>query len=731
MMPDTQTMHASIRDILKPAAVAVVGASRDPAKRGFRAIEALLRQGYTGKIAPINPKETEILGLTCYPSLAAVPYPIDTALVCTPAHAAPAMVAECGEKGVKGAVVLAGGFGEASPEGAELEARMSEVAKRYGVRIIGPNTNGIFDAHTNLNLVGWPGIYKGALGMMSQSANVAMSVMTSSIRNGQAGFTTFISMGNESDVSFDEYLRYFGDDGDTRAIIVYAEGFKDGAAFLAAARDVTARKPVVIYKAGRTQQGQGAARSHSGSLAGDYAVAKGAMRQAGIVVVERSDEMFAVAEALSYQAGKPARRVGLISEGGGVISQAADILTERGLLLPRLQPESEAALKAVTPNATQLFNPVDFGGGTDPHPRYLGPCARAILSDPGIDALLSVGFVGGYQVRNDTPDIRAAECDAAKALVAVSQELGKPIIVQSHYAEWNTEPMRIMREGGISVVRSIEVAVSCLVGLQEYRDALNRKAQSPAPTAIAPPAAVSVLQQVRDDGRSALLEPEALRFLADSGIAVPPFALLAGPGEVAGLPLGLLVAPVAAKIVSRDILHKSDVGGVRLRLSGSPAITAGVRAMLADVGERAPDARLTGILITPMATPGVELILGITTDPIYGKVMIFGLGGIFVEVMKDVTFRSLPISRADAAEMLTDIRHAAVLDGVRGGAPVNRDALIDLMVGLSGIALAHPDITEIDLNPVIAGPRGCTIADARILLDDTSSTASGFDGSIS
>jgi acetyltransferase len=717
MTLDTDYNPGSMRDILKPKSVAIIGASRDPAKRGFRAIEALQRQGFAGRIAPINPKESEILGLPCYPSLAAVPYSIDTALVCTPAHAAPAMIAECGEKGVKGAVVLAGGFGEASPEGAELEARTLEVARRYGVRVVGPNTNGIFDAHTNLNMVGWPGVYKGSLGMMSQSANVAMSVMTSSIRNGQAGFTTFISMGNESDISFAEYLRYFGDDEDTRAVVVYAEGIKNGADFIAAAREVTAKKPVVLYKAGRTQQGQAAARSHSGSLAGDYAVAKGAMRQAGIVVVERSDEMFAVAEALSHHAGKPARRVGLLSEGGGVISQAADALTDRGLLLPRLSTQSEAALKSVTPNATQLSNPVDFGGATDPHPRYLGPCARAILSDPGIDALLSVGFVGGYQCRNDTEELRIAEAAAARALVSASQEFSKPIIVQSHYAEWNTEPMRIMREGGIVIVRSIEVAVSCLVGLQEYRDGLDRKNQGSAANPTADPTAVALLKHVLSEGRSAFLEPEAMQFLATSGIPVPKFAVISGPGEVAELPAELISVPVAAKIVSHDILHKSDVGGVRLRLAGVSAISDGVRGLLDDVHKRAPGAVINGVLITPMAAPGVELILGITTDPIFGKIMIFGLGGVFVEVMKDVTFRALPISRADAAEMLTDIRHTAVLDGVRGGPSVNREALIDLIVRLSDVAIANPIVTEIDLNPVIAGPLGCTIADARILLE--------------
>ncbi|MCR0983763.1 acetate--CoA ligase family protein [Roseomonas populi] len=705
-------MPSPIRDILKPRSVAIIGASKDPAKRGYRAIQALFRQGFEGMIIPINPKESEILGLPCYSSLAAVPHAIDTALVCTPARAAPGVIGECGEKGVKGAVLLAGGFGESGVEGAELEARTIEVAKRHGVRLIGPNTNGIFDAHTGLNLVGWPGIYKGGIGVLSQSGNVAMSLMTASIRNGQAGFTTFVGVGNESDISFAEYLRYFGEDAETRSVIVYAEGFEDGAAFVEAAREVTARKPVVLYKAGRTQQGEGAARSHSGSLAGDYAVGKGVMRQAGIVVVERSDEMFPVAEALSHHAGKTALRVGILSEGGGVISQAVDALAERGLTMPRLEPESEAALKATTPNASQLYNPVDYGGATDPHPRYLGPCTRAILSDPNIDAMLSVGYVGGYQCRNDTDEIREAENAAAREMAAISQETGKPIIVQNHYAEWNTEAMRILRDAGIVVVRSIEVAAACLAGIEEYHRARQRVSAPPPPPA-ATEEARAIIAAARAEGRSALLEPEALRLLAASGIAVPPFAVLR-EGEAP--PAALTEVPVAIKIVSRDILHKSDVGGVRLNLSGAPAITEGAAAMRAAVAARQPDARLEGVLVTPMAPRGVEIILGVTTDPQYGKVMLFGLGGVFVEVLKDVTFRRLPLGRGDAEAMLDEIKGSAILDGVRGGAGVDRDAILALMLQLSGLALAHPGISEIDLNPVIAGPAGATIADARILL---------------
>ena len=709
-------MTSPIRDILKPRTVAIIGASRDPSKRGYRAIQALFNQGFSGTIVPINPKESEILGLPCYPNLAAVPHEIDTALVCTPARAAPAVIAECGEKGVKGAVLLAGGFGEASEEGAELEARTIEAGKRHGVRLIGPNTNGIFDAHTGLNLVGWPGIYKGGLGLLSQSGNVAMSMMTASIRNEQAGFTSFIGVGNESDISFDEYLRYFGDDAETRAVILYAEGFEKGAAFIEAARDVTAIKPVVAYKAGRTRQGEGAARSHSGSLAGDYAVAKGVMRQAGIVVVERSDEMFSVAEALSHNAGRAALRIGILSEGGGVISQAVDALAELGLQIPLFEKTTEAALKAIAPNASQLFNPADYGGATDPHPRYLAPCTRAILSDPNIDALLSVGYVGGYQCRNDTTEIREQENQAAREMAAASKEFSKPIIVQCHYAEWNTEAMRIFRDAGVVVVRSIEVAAACLAGIEQYHQVLLRKAEEPAAVTPQPkPEATAIIEAVQADGRTSLLEPEALRLLAASGVRVPPFAVVADAAGVAALPMALTAAPAAIKIVSKDILHKSDVGGVRLNLSGA-ALAEGITAMRGGVAARVPDAAIAGILVTPMAPRGVEIILGVTTDPQSGKVMLFGLGGVFVEVLKDVTFRALPLARADALEMLDEIKGRAILDGVRGGAAVDREAIIGLMLRLSEIALAHPAITEIDLNPVIVGPSGATIADARILL---------------
>lgn len=705
-------------DFLKPRSVAVIGASRDPAKRGHRAIRTLIDDGYAGRILPINPKETEILGLACYPDLASAPGEIDLALVCTPARSVPDVIQSCSARSVRAALVLAGGFSEAGPDGAGLEARSLENARNGGVRVIGPNTAGMFDAYSGCNLVGWPGVYPGRIGMLCQSGNVAIGLLAQSQKNGHAGFTTFVGVGNESDIRFHEYLRFYGDDPNTDAVIVYVEGFKDGPSFLAALREIAARKPVVVYKAGRTDKGEGAARSHSGSLAGNYAVARAALRQAGAIMVERSDEMFAVADMASRAAGRPARRVAILSEGGGPISQAVDALIERGLELRRLSAGTEARLKTITPNATQLDNPVDAGGGTDPHPRYFPLCSEAILADPSVDVLLIVGYFGGYQVRYGNPLVET-ENKAAHELVALAHQSGKPVIVQCHYGEFATEAIDILRAGGIVVVRSIEIAAACLAGAHRFHEVTSRPPAA-APLAAPPPRTVvadNLIASARAGGRRSLLEPEALELLHAEGVAVPTFALLRAPADARALPSLLERGPVALKIVSKDILHKSDVGGVLLGICGAPAIEAESEALLQHIRATCPEADIAGVLVTPMAAAGVEAIVGVTDDPQFGRVLMFGLGGVFVEVVKDVVFRTLPIDREEAARMVDEIRGRALLDGARGRAPVNREKLVALLLNISRLGLAYPEIGEVDLNPVILDAHGCTIVDARMLLD--------------
>ncbi len=655
-------MTASM-DFLKPRSVAVIGASRDPAKRGNRAIRTLIDCGYSGKVLPINPKETEILGLACYADLAAAPGDIDLALICTPARAVPEVLELCGARGVRGALVLAGGFSEAGPEG------------------------------------------------------VAISLLAQSHQNGHAGFTTFIGVGNEGDIQFHEYLRFFGDDPNTGVVVVYAEGFKNGRAFLEVVREVAVRKPVVLYKAGRTDTGERAARSHSGSLAGNYPVASAALRQAGVILVERSDEMFAVADMVSRTAGRPTCRVAVLSEGGGPIAQAVDALTERGLGLPRLAAETEARLKAITPAATQLSNPVDAGGGTDPHPRYMPLCSQEILADPAVDALLIVGYFGGYEVRYGASIIES-ETTAARELVSLARKFGKPVIVQGHYAEFSTQAMDILRAGDVIVVRSIEIAAACLAGAERFHrvSSAGRAARSAEAPLSASDTARRLIGGAQSEGRRSLLEPEALQLLASHGVEVPPFALLRAPAEAMSLPASLTQAPVALKIVSKDILHKSDVGGVRLGFTGAKAIEAECAALLADMARTCPAAEIAGVLVTPMAGKGVEVIIGAAKDPQFGPILMFGLGGVFVEVLKDVVFRTLPLDREEAGKMLDEVRGKALLEGVRGNRAVDREKLVSLLLDVSRIVMANPEITEIDLNPVIVSADGYAVVDARMLL---------------
>jgi len=427
--------------------------------------------------------------------------------------------------------------------------------------------------------------------------------------------------------------------------------------------------------------------------------------------------MFAVADMVSRTGGRSTRRVAILSEGGGPISQAADALAERGLDLPRLATETEARLKTITPAATQLSNPVDAGGATDPHPRYFPLCSKEILGDPVVDALLIVGYFGGYQVRYGA-SIAETENTAAREVVALAKQAGKPVIVQCHYAEFATAAIDILRAGGIIVVRSIEIAAACLAGAECYHqvviaDRRVEEGQSPPP---ARPAASKIVAGAQAERRRGLLEPEALELLASYGVEVPPFALLRSPSEAASLPVTLSLAPVALKIVSKDILHKSDVGGVRLGVTGSPAIEAASIALLAHIGKVCPDAELAGVLVAPMAGKGVEVIIGVTNDPQFGRIIMFGLGGIFVEILKDVVFRALPLDRREAESMLDEIRGHALLTGIRGSRPVDREKLISLLVDVSRVATSHPEITEIDLNPVIVNSEGYVIVDARMLL---------------
>ncbi|QKC98898.1 acetate--CoA ligase family protein [Mesorhizobium sp. NZP2298] len=713
-------------DILSPNSIAIIGASKNPAKRGYRSLRKLLDDGYAGAIYPINPKESEICGVRCLPDLGSLPGPVDLALVCTPAATVALVIAECATKGVRGAIVLAGGFAEAGHDGSQLQDAMLAAAR--GVRIIGPNTSGMFNTHKACNLVGFSDLRKGSIGLLSQSGNMALSLVTEAQANGHIGLSTYVGVGNEADIRFDEYLDYFAADPTTNVVIAYVEGLKDGRRFLNALRGISPEKPVVIYKSGRTSAGRSSAKSHTGALAGEYAVSEAVLRQAGGILAHRSDEILPIAEALSLLPPLRSRRLAILADGGGHATIAADALSERGLALAPLSEETRRRLTEMLPASASVINPVDVAGGTDSDPSVFAACAEILLQDPVVDGLLISGLYGGYALRF-SQDLLAAEIDATNLIGAMPRRFGKPVVVHSLYstlqADQRPVPLLDMHRAGIPVHSSLETAVRCMQALAERGEVDRTIALSPPKRAQHGRIFEQVLARCRAEGRRVVLEHEGRAILRGFGLDLAP-ALLAGDekeAEEAFLSLG--TKPVAMKIVSRDILHKTEAGGVKLDVADVASVHRGFLEIIANAKAAVTNPNVAGVLVSPMAAKGgVEVIVGIVRDAAYGPVIMFGLGGVLVEVLNDVVFRALPISRNDAFAMLEEIKVQAILDGVRGGAPVDRDALADLMVSISDFVEICPEIDELDLNPILAYPDGLTVLDVRILLTAPSTAGS-------
>lgn len=722
----------ALHPIFYPKSIAIVGASKDPTKRGFRSIQKLLEDGFKGAIYPVNPKEASILGLVAYPALAAIPGTVDLALICTPAKTLPDVIAQCGVKGVKGAVVLAGGFAEAGAEGKALQARMVEEANKHGVRIIGPNTSGIFNTHVSSNIVGFSHLKAGGIGLLSQSGNMALSLVTEAQANGQVGLSTYVGIGNESDILFHEYLEYMRDDANTKAVIAYVEGMKDGRRFLDTLRRVAREKPVVIYKSGRTSAGRSSAQSHTGALAGDYAVSEGVLKQAGAILARKSDEILSLAEALSLLEPMLSRRVAVLADGGGHATIAADVLTEHGLTLAPLADRTMKALAEILPSSAAVANPVDVAGGTDSNPAAFADCAQILLADPNVDALLITGLFGGYGVRFSS-SLTESEMETSQRIATLHKEFGKPVLVHSLYgslyADLRPKPLTLIREQGIPVYNSLELAVRCVQALAEFGEARRRALPARSIKTVRAKRFQEVLTHCRSEGRTVVLEHEARQALEDAGVDMLAPAIVAEtPDEAVQAFKTLGRVPVAMKVVSRDIIHKTDAGGVKLNLADEAAVRQAFDEIV-DSGKRytnhyvGRDPDLEGLLVTPMAPKGgIEIIIGVVRDPSYGPVLMFGLGGVLVEVLKDVVFRSLPLTEEDARSMLSEIRASKILDGVRGAPPIDKEALVRLMLGISDLCTAFPEIAELDLNPVLAYPRGVGILDARILLEDSRSS---------
>lgn len=720
-------------NIFKAESVAIIGASRNPTKRGYQAIKILLEEKFEGSIFPVNPKEKRILGLPCFPDVASIPEPVDIALVTTPAGTLPNILNACGRKSIHGVVAIAGGFGETGSRGQELEAQLVSTARANKVRLIGPNTSGMMNLKTNLNLVGLKDAPRGNIALLSQSGNMALSLITEAKLKSLSGFSYYVGVGNEADIKFHEYLEFFRDDTETGVILMYVEGMRRGREFLQKAYTTTCLKPVVLLKSGRSITGKKSAGSHTGAMAGISEVATTAFRRAGIIVVENADELFPVAETLSCLPPIKNNSIAILADGGGHATIAADLLTDFGLAIPELSENTRNKLSEILPPAASVRNPVDVAGGTDSDPALFADCARIILNDPHIGGLLLVGLFGGYGFRFEQ-SLSLREEDAAHQMGKLVTARKKPIIVHSLYSYEKPHSLHLLRYYNIPVYDSIDVACKCVGALGEYGRYLSSYHAKTnfvlSPSDKRKTAGENIIQMAIQDGRDSLLETEGRELLALHGAGVN-IQKVSRSSEKSKKGSGGLIAVnedeavrfarkigknVAMKIVSPDIIHKSDAKGVRLNIKNEEDVRGAFGSIIKNALKYRPGADIRGVLISPMAAPGLEVIIGTRIDEQFGPVIMYGLGGIMVEILKDVSFRVVPISRRSAKKMIEDTKSYPILQGVRGQGPMDRRALEDLLMVCSEVMEGYPEILEMDLNPVIVHERGISIVDVRIIL---------------
>jgi acetyltransferase len=688
-----------------PDSVAIVGASRDAEKLGHAVLKNLIEGGFTGRLYPVNPKADEILGITAYRSVLDIPDPVDLAVVVIPYRFVPAVLEECGRKGIPSVVVISAGFREAGREGLERELELVDTAHEYDIRLIGPNCLGVIDTGTPLNAsfaAGMPPA--GPIDFMSQSGALGTAVLDIAMA-GRIGFSRFVSLGNKADVSEIDLLEAWGDDDASKVILVYVEGVSDGQRFIEVARDVARRKPIVAIKSGVTESGSRAVSSHTGTLAGSEAAYKAAFRQAGVIRAPSMEALFDYAQAFAYQPLLQGDGIGIVTNAGGPGILATDALERAGLRIPRLSGEVAQSLSSYLPGAASVANPVDVLGDAlaDRYERAV----QQVMGDPNIDGVLVIL----------TPQAMTEIDETATAIGAAARGASKPVLACFMGQDRVGSGIGILREHGVPNYEFPERAASAFAAMSAYRRELAREVHLPPPCVECIPSVRELFDRVRSEGRAAIGDLEAWTVLEAYGFRVPRSRLAETPDEAVAIAEDIGY-PVVVKIASPDILHKTDVGGVRVNLASPEAVRDAFDLMVYRAGRYLPDARIWGCQVQEMAPSGREVLLGMSRDPQFGPLVAFGLGGIYVEALKDVSFRVAPFSRREAEEMIREIRSYPLLEGVRGEPAADHEAMADALMRISRLVTDFPEIVELDINPlmVFEEGRGAMAIDMRLVL---------------
>ncbi len=688
--------RTSLDAVFRPRSIAVIGASRDRTSIGREILHNLLEYEFNGTVFPVNPKATAVHSLKCYPDIGSIPDPVDLAVIVVPRAAVAGVVEECGRKGVRGVVVITAGFKEAGGDGLRLEAELLEKVRGHGMRMVGPNCMGVINADPQVRMnatfakaMPSAGLAPGKIGFISQSGALGEAILANA-RDMNLGISMFASTGNKADISGNDLLEYWEEDPDVSIILMYLESFGNPTKFTQIARRITRKKPILAVKAGRSASGARAAGTHTGSLAGLDVAVESLLEQCGVIRAATIEEMFVFAQTLSKQPTPAGARVGIVTNAGGPGILAADACENLGLTLPHLSPESLLALRKVLPPEGTPANPIDLIATAGPE-RY-EPAVRIALADPGTDSLMVI-FVSPIMI-----DAHAV----ARAIVAGAAGTSKPVVTCFMGKVGWEEGIRELEGHGIPVYRFPELAAEGLAAAVRYRGILSREEGRTVRFDVDRDKASRLLAEASTRRMTMLGFLDAVELLAAYGIPSAPCRIVSSPAEAIafGLDVGY---PIVLKGDSRAFSHKSELKVIRLDLrNGDEAGSAykDLRKTLDGLDAKA------GIIAQKMIRGGKEVIMGVFHDPQFGPLSMFGLGGIYVEVLKDIAFKVMPITDREAADMIRGIRGYPLLSGVRGEPSADIANLEQMLLRLSQLVSEQDLIETLDINPYIVSEAG-------------------------
>jgi len=696
-----------LESFFNPKSVAIVGASRQKSKVGYEILANMMGAGYKGEIYPVNPQADTIEGLKCYPDLESIKKVPELVIIVVPAKIVPAIMQQCAKIGTRAVIIITAGFKEVGKEGRELEEQISQTARQAGIRVIGPNCLGVIVPANKLNAsFGGDLPAAGSIAYLSQSGALLAAIFDIANASG-IGFSKLISIGNKADVGELDVIKYLSNDKDTKVIAGYLESITDGNAFVSQAEQISHIKPILLIKSGGTQAGAKAASSHTGSLAGSETAYESAFERAGIIRCDSIKQQFDYAQAFANQPLPAGPRVAVITNAGGPGIMAADSIEQKGLTFAKLNDETVRKLESELPQAANLYNPIDVLG--DALADRYEFALSVVLDDPNVDIVLVLL----------TPQAMTEAAATAEVIVNISRQKPlKPIFTCFLGAKKVAEGVRILREGKIPQYDATDSGVAAIKGMVNYVRWRSRPKRVVKLFPVNRRKVEGIIERHQRQKINDIGETESKEILEAYGFVTPRGSIATSAEQAANI-AKQLGFPVVLKIWSSDILHKSDVGGVRIGLENEQEVKDAFDLMMYRIPKKRPEANILGVLVQEMCKSGKEVILGMNRDPHFGPLMMFGMGGIMVEVLKDVSFYLAPLTAEEAKQMLINTKTYQILKGVRGEEGVDIEAIAEGLQRLSQLVTEFPQIQEMDINPYVVGPEGTTAiaVDARISLE--------------